>query len=921
MKKTFFLISLICLTSATVSAKSGASYWLLSKVPILDALELKHYRLKNGLQVVIVEDDTRPVVTGQIYYRVGAADEPAKRQGLAHLVEHVLHDQKFLEELNLQGGRHSNASTSRDGTRYYVTIPNYLLPQVLVQFAQDMVTFEVTEDAFEIEKEVVLAEATNNYNSAQQILYHKMYGEIFEGHPYQYALYGTHRDSIKGFTIAEAKQFHGRYYVPNNACLIIVGDVVTSDVMADVVRVFGEIPSGNVVARKTPFEPVFDLTNRDSVVHGTRVVEPSVWSVWPLPPARHTDRMALEFMAKFFFAGSNSPVSRVLRDAHLVTSSRYAISLYRDAGWIFHKADLVSGAYQSEVTNVLQKTIHSVVDSVSDERLHIIRNLARKDLYAIVTHQSSLAGVIGYSFIHANDPTYRIRWMQNLNQVSKADIQRVTQKYLIDQPMRQFVMAKYKKTTSFWGKVMILVVVVLLVLGLIFIPHYKKRHLLKVSGLVFFTFVSHAQADIPNHKIYYQHDPRVPQTELSLVYATGGRQQEPVDKKGLLFVLQRLVQDRIRQTIGPHFDRLGAQVFFTASDLDATVKIRVFSENLTETLKLVQEFLETLQFEERALAQSRSVVMNTFERSIEGRQWVSVFRDYLFAHAENRRIATRQGIERVTVSDVNAYVQKTLQAKVLYFKVISDLRFQEIQEQVSVLVSDRLQTGFSAHPKPQREHISFQRFVIVPAPFATVTQCYGLSNAVSQDHKLWFAQSLMVDALSQYWFYKLREQNGWCYTAQVNLETRFAPPVIKFYANPPREHTYNLIREMHRMILGFEDDPDFWVFWKKSKPRLKQAYALKYDLGAILNQQIEFDRDGILPLSVAEYEKRIDSATETDIRYLSQLLFDPTQYETGGLIMYVSGEEAPLRKVLGKFIPRRNIEVFDSETLTEEVRY
>jgi zinc protease len=232
---------LILCVCHTIQADDTKPYHLLSVTPILQALELRHYQLSNGLQIAIVEDATRPVVTCQIYYSVGSADEPPKRQGLAHLVEHLLHDSGFTDQLNLQGGQHSNASTSQDGTRYYVTIPNYLLTQVLEHFARDLVVFDVTQEAFDIEKNVVLAEANSRYNKSAQVVNLQMAKHVFAGHPYQYPVIGTHRDSIRAFTLEMARQFHQQYYVPNNACLVVVGDVSASLVMDDVVTFFGKL--------------------------------------------------------------------------------------------------------------------------------------------------------------------------------------------------------------------------------------------------------------------------------------------------------------------------------------------------------------------------------------------------------------------------------------------------------------------------------------------------------------------------------------------------------------------------------------------------------------------------------------------------------------------------------------------------------
>lgn len=921
MTRLVRLSILILCVCHSIQADETKPYRLLSVTPILQALELRHYQLSNGLQIAIVEDATRPVVTCQIYYSVGSADEPPKRQGLAHLVEHLLHDSGFADQLNLQGGRHSNASTSQDGTRYYVTIPNYLLTQVLDHFARDLVSFDVTQEAFDIEKDVVLAEAHSRYNKSAQVVNHQMVKHVFAGHPYQYPVIGTHRDSIRAFTLEMARQFHQQYYVPNNACLVVVGDVRASSVMEDVVTFFGKIPSGKRNQRNDVFTPTFTRVSQDTVVYQNNAREPTMWTVWPGPPAHHPDIIPLSLLVKVLESGGSSPLDQALRNSHLALSYDVSLASQKEGGWIYHKAVVAPGVSQETITVVLNKTIQNVVDSLSDSRMHIVHNYARKDLYAIITSQPSLAGVIGFSFIYTHDPTYRIRWMQELDQVSKADIQRVAKTYLIDQPMRQFVLTK-RLPPSFWSgqSAKVILISAVIVLAFLVFKYYRYKRSLLVGGIVFYLCGTSAFADIPNHKIYYQHDPRVPQTEISLIFATGGRIQEPIGKTGLLFALERLLYDRVRANISPHFDRLGAYVQFRVSDLDATVKVRVFSENLDETLLLVHTFLEDLHFDDDELNQNRTQIMSVFEKYVDGKQLDEVLRDRLFANKQKRRIGTRQGINRVTAEDLNTYILKTRHAKVLYFKVVSDLDEAQIQQRLQIFTTNRLTDGFSPHPKPKRETIYRKSFVVVPLARSSVDYCYGITNALPRQDDLWFAQLLMIDALDRFLFYKLREQKGWCYSASVRLDTQFFPPVIQFYANPSPQNTEPLIAEMDRLIRGFHEDPEFWAQLERSRARLKQAYFLKYDLGHVLNHQIEFDRDGILPVSVDDYKRAIDRVDREDVYQVIQAVFNFSGVQASGLQMLFWGEKKRLKKALNQCFPNRKIEFFKPDVLKDDVK-
>ena len=162
------LFFLCCLPLQVLA--SSPPYHKIADVSLAGTLALQHYRLANGLQVAIIEDDTRPVVTCHLAYRVGSAHEVPGQQGMAHLVEHLAMDRTFLESLGLLGAPHANASTSRDGTKYYATVPKARLDTLIAYFARDMTQFNISEKEYDLEKEVVLSEWARSAKSAQVAL-------------------------------------------------------------------------------------------------------------------------------------------------------------------------------------------------------------------------------------------------------------------------------------------------------------------------------------------------------------------------------------------------------------------------------------------------------------------------------------------------------------------------------------------------------------------------------------------------------------------------------------------------------------------------------------------------------------------------------------------------------------------------------
>ena len=267
------------------------------------------------------------------------------------------------------------------------------------------------------------------------------HARMFAGHPYQYGVLG-HRDTIKTFTLEQAIAFHRRYYVPNNACLVIVGDVKGTDILPVVVQHFGRIP------KREEFIPddvdTLDVASvpQDSL-QSTSGLHSSVWGVWHIPTDTHPDFYSLYLFDKVLFEGEYSlPRQRLIGSGKVLGINSY-LSYMRDKGLFYYIADLPSGARYD--VKAMPQIIQTVVDSLSEEHLLLARNEARKILYRTITSQSRLANMISSGFIRTSDPAHRLKWMQNLDGITVADVRRVAKQYLLDQPPRTFVLYTSQK--------------------------------------------------------------------------------------------------------------------------------------------------------------------------------------------------------------------------------------------------------------------------------------------------------------------------------------------------------------------------------------------------------------------------------------------------------------------------------------------
>ncbi len=907
MRSVYFSL-LICLLPLQVLASSPA-YQKVADVSLAGSLSLQHYRLTNGLQVAIVEDDTRPVVTCQIAYRVGSSHEAPGRQGMAHLVEHLVVDRSFLESFYLSDTPHANASTSKDGTKYYATVPKAQLSALIASYARGMTQFDVSQEAFDLEKEVVLGEWARSASLARRLLYKKLYARMFAGHPYQYDILG-HRDTIETFTLEQATTFHRRYYVPNNACLVIVGNVKGADILPVVVQHFGRIP------KDEGFIPddvdTLDVASvpQDSL-QSTTDLHSSVWGVWHIPTDKHPDSYPLYLFDKALFAGEYSLArQRLIGPGKVLGINSYFLNM-RDKDLFYFIADLPSGARYEPVVSAMRQTIQVAIDFFSEERLLVAKNEARKILYRMITSQSRLANTISFGFIRTNDPAFDLKWMQNLDGITVADVKRVVKQYLLDQPPHTFVLYTSPKRAPS-QRVWLYVVVVWVLVGLGGFWYWRRRAL-AVGLFAVLCNISVADAEIPNHKIYYVQDTRVPQTRLSMRYYTGGYRQETLETRGLSVAFLRLINLALHGEDKKEMDRLGAEFWFNISDRYVTVNLTVFSENLDAALRHLKAMMEDLKFSEELLNRERARIIDDFEDYVDNHDITEVFRYHLYEYEKDQRIGSRTALENLTAQDLQQFWDQTLRAQVLFFRVTSDLSKSEIERSLRAMTDNRLRDGFSPHPRPKRKEIAGVRAIISPS-FHLTDNCYWLTNGLPRTNEDWFAQTILVNALNRLLFIRLREQKGWCYSAGVSIDERTSPPVLYFWANPRGVYTSELVPEMFRLIYHCLSEPDFWAQVEKGRERLKRAYHLQLGPQTRLSQQVRYDRDGVPALSLAEYESAIDGVTEEDIRRVFRRLLN---HQVKDFLMLFYGDVDRIKDALRRGDIKARTTVFDIQTLLE----
>jgi zinc protease len=280
------------------------------------------FTLPNGLQVVVIPDHRTPVVTEMIWYKVGSADETPGKSGLAHFLEHLMfkgtakHPAGEFSQTVLRIGGNENAFTSTDYTGYFQRVPREQLPKMM-EFEADRMTGLILKDENVLpERDVVLEEYNMRVaNNPDARLTEQIMAALYLNHPYGRPVIGWHHE-IEKLDREDALAFYRRFYAPNNAILVIAGDVDAKDVRPLAERTFGEVAAQPAIParRLRPQEPE-PAAARTVTLADPRVEQPSVKRYYLVPSAATAaagESAALDVLAQLMGNGSNAYLYRAL---------------------------------------------------------------------------------------------------------------------------------------------------------------------------------------------------------------------------------------------------------------------------------------------------------------------------------------------------------------------------------------------------------------------------------------------------------------------------------------------------------------------------------------------------------------------------------------------------------------------------------
>jgi zinc protease len=391
--------------------------------------------LPNGLRVLLLEDHRSPIVSVQIWYRVGSRNEHRGATGIAHFLEHLMfkgtkrYGPRQFARLVEQNGGQDNAFTSQDVTSYFVNIAADKLDLVLDLEADRMRNLLLDPKEIDSEREVVIEERrTRTEDDPEGFLGEEVGSIAFKAHPYGYPIIGWMED-LKRLTPAEIRAFYRTYYVPNNAILVAVGDFKAQAALEKVKRYFGPIARGAAPPPVLAVEPPQNGERRAIVQKQAQL--PIVYLAWHVPNQRSDDGPALEVLSTVLSGGRASRLYRSLvyeRQLALEAGGDYSyFSLDPNLFWFW--ATAMPGQTPEKLeTELLAEMERLRQEPVSDEELQRAKNqieaqfvFQQDSVYRRASMLVRFELIGGYGLFDA--------FLARIQTVTAADLQRVARAY------------------------------------------------------------------------------------------------------------------------------------------------------------------------------------------------------------------------------------------------------------------------------------------------------------------------------------------------------------------------------------------------------------------------------------------------------------------------------------------------------------
>ncbi len=413
----------------------------------------KHYTktLENGLEVVAIPmKNNSNVITTDIFYKVGSRNEVMGKSGIAHMLEHL----NFKSTKNLEAGEFdkivkskgaiNNASTSFDYTSYFIKSSSQNLATSMELFAELMENLNLKDEEFQVERNVVAEERrVRTDNPPIGYLYFRLFNTHFVAHPYHWTPIGFMND-IQTWTINDIREFHGKYYQPNNAILVVTGDIDKESVFKEAEAKFGHIKNRVKIPKCKPVEPKRDGSIRQ-IIHKDNNSVDTIAIAYPIPNFEHKDQVVLSAISELMSSGKSSRLQKELVDKKQMVNTIYGYNMELiDDGIFLFMAIANPNIKIEDVEKEILEEIESIKNgSVTKEELEKVKINAKADFIYSLESSAEVNSMFGSYLVRGNLKPL-LEYEENLDKITPEMVTEVAKKYFNNDLATTLILRKSK---------------------------------------------------------------------------------------------------------------------------------------------------------------------------------------------------------------------------------------------------------------------------------------------------------------------------------------------------------------------------------------------------------------------------------------------------------------------------------------------
>ena len=680
------------------------------------SVEFEKYELANGLDVILHQDKSDPIVSLAIQYGVGSNREKVGRTGFAHLFEHMLFQEsenvgqdQFFKKIQDAGGT-LNGGTWKDGTIYFEVVPNSAL-EMIMWLESDRMGYlinTVTESAFNNQQEVVQNEKrqrvdNNPYGHTNWVLDRHIYPE---GHPYSWQVIGELAD-LQSATVEDVKEFYDTFYGPNNATLVLAGDFETEDAKALIEKYFGEIERREEVAKLKPQPVTIPETVR--LYHEDNFAKaPQLNMVWPTLEQYTDDAYALDFLAEILTRGKKAPLYRVLEKEKELTSRFFGYNNSQEIAGEFH---IQVTANDGKSLNDVEQGIFEAFalfekEGVTERDVERVKAGLETQFYNRISSILGKANQMANYNVFAGDPGFIEQDIENTKKVTKEDVMRVFNKYVKDMPyvITSFV-PKGQMELIAENSTKAPVVEEEIIENVEKTIEESNTEIAKTPSN-FDRTVEPAQGEAPalnipsswkttltnGMNVYGIEQNEIPTVNFSLIIE-GGHLMDDINKNGVANLMTDIMMEgtanKTPLELEEEIEMLGANINMYTTRESIVLQVNTLVRNYEATLSLVEEILLEPRWDEEEFARIKTATINQIKRSdanpnaVANRVYNKLLygKDHIFSYPTS---GTEESVSQITMDDLKAFYTKNLSPSVTRFHVVGKVNHNCLRRTFSI---------------------------------------------------------------------------------------------------------------------------------------------------------------------------------------------------------------------------------------------